>query len=115
MNKRGLLIVSVSLICIILVTVGVLHWYSEQRAEQKLQFYIGKLESRFTVEERPLSDFDVEGLEEAAFCSDFTLEAEWESVDHIYFDRELHNLYFLKADENEVTIYIFNYKKLMWD
>lgn len=113
MNKRRLFTLSVSLICIITVFVGALYWYSEQRAEQKLQFYIGKLENRYILDEHSMSDFDIDDVEKATYWNDFTLDAEWEGVDHIYFDRKIHNLYFLKTDENGVTAHLFNYKKIM--
>jgi len=114
MNR--LVIFSFSLICVIIITAGLLYWYSEQRAEQKLQFYIRKLENRgITVEERSLSDFDVDDLVRMHFWSDFGQAAYLEGVDCIYFDRKIHDLYFLKADENGVKAYAFYYKRILWD
>ena len=86
------------------------YWYSEQRAEQKLQFYITKLEKRFTVEEHSFSDFDVDNSVKEGLYNDFTLEADCEGIDHIYFDRKIHALYFLETGGDRVEAHIFNYK-----
>ena len=117
MKNVGLLLVALVLVAVVLgaVTVGAFYWYSEQQAEQKLQYYIGKLENRYTVEERSLSDFDVDDLEKLTFWNDFTFDAECENADRIYFDRKMHILYFLKADENGVKAYVFYYNRILWD
>jgi len=117
MKNVGLLVALV-LVAVVLgaVTVGALYWYSEQRAEQKLQYYIGRLEKNgYTVEECSLSDFDVDDLRKSIFWADFTQVAYFEGADRIYFDRKMHILYFLKADENGVNAYVFYYKRILWD
>ena len=110
MNRRRLFILSFFIVCIVIIAVGLLYWYSEQRAEQKLQFYITKLEKRFTVKEDSLSDFDVDNSVKEGLYNDFTLEADCEGIGHIYFDRKIHALYFLEADGDRVEAHIFNYK-----
>lgn len=117
MKNVRLLLVALVLVAVVLgaVTVGALYCYSEQQAEQKLQYYIGRLINRYTVEERSLSDFDVDDLRKVTFWSDFTQGAYFEGADRIYFDRKMHILYFLKADENGVKAYFFYYKRILWD
>lgn len=110
--RFGLLVVASVLVAIVLgaVSIGALYWYFEQRAEHKLQFYIGELENRYIVEERSFSDFDVDCLVKFTFWSDFTQGAYFESAESIYFDRKMHIMYFLKSYENEVKAYVFHYK-----
>ena len=117
MKNVGLLLVVLALVAVVLgaVTVGALYWYSEQQAEQKLQYYIGRLENHYTVEERSLSDFDVDDLSKVIFWADFTQIAYFERPDRIYFDRKMHILYFLEADENGAKAYVFYYKRIFWD
>jgi hypothetical protein len=74
-----------------------LFWWSEQVAEQKLQDYIGRLKDEgFTTEEHSLVDFQVEGVVEIHFFSDFRSLARQEGINHIYFDRKIHALHFLR-------------------
>jgi len=117
MKNVGLLLAASILVTVVLgaVTVGALYWFSEQWAEQRLQYYIGKLENRYTVEERSPSDFDVDELEKLTFWNDFTFDAECEDADRIYFDRKMHILYFLDADENGVKAYVFYYNRILRD
>jgi len=52
LNKRRLFILSFSIVCVVIIAVGLLYWYSEQVAEQKLQDYIRRLKDEgFTTEE----------------------------------------------------------------
>ena len=96
MNKRRLFILSFSLVCLALIIGGLLYWYSEQWAEQRLQEYIGKLEdSGFTTEEHSLADFHVDAVSECPYFGDFRSYAIQKGVNHIYFDRGIHALYFL--------------------
>jgi len=111
MSKRRLVILSFFLICIVLI-VGVL-WYleSEKITEQKLQDYIGRLEdSGFTIEERALADFHVNGSVRIHFFGDFRSYAEQEGVNHIYYDRGIHALYFLRPTGSGIEANIFYYK-----
>ena len=91
---------------------GLLYWYSEQRAEQKLQDYIIRLRDEgFTTEEHSLADFHVDGSVRIHFFSDFRSFAKQEEIDHIYFDRKTHALYFLRpTPEDRVEANIFHYK-----
>ena len=112
MNKRRLFILSFFIICIVLITVGLLYWYSEQRAEQKLQDYIRRLRDKgLTTEERSLADFHVDGSVRIHFFGDFRSFAKQEGIDHIYFDRGIHALYFLHyKTEDTVEANVFYYK-----
>ena len=98
MNKRRLFILSFSIVCVVIIAVGLLYWYSEQVAEQKLQDYIRRLEDEgFTTEEHSLADFDVDGVVKTHFFGDFRSFARQEDIDTIYFDRKIHALYFLRS------------------
>ena len=112
MNKRRLFILSFSIVCVVIIAVGLLYWYSEQVAEQKLQDYIRRLEDEgFTTEEHSLADFDVDGVVKIHFFGDFRSFARQEGIDHIYFDKRIHALYFLRPIlEDEVEANIFRYK-----
>ena len=111
MNKRKLFIFSFCLICVIIMTGGLLLWYSEQLAEQKLRDYIRRLKDEgFTTEEHSLADFQVEGIVEIHFFGDFRSFARQEGVNHIYFDRGIHALYFLRpmlGDRAEADVFYY--------
>ena len=112
MNKRMVIILSVSLVCLALITAGLLYWAYGQWAEQKLQGYIERLEKRgLYVEEHSLSDFHVDDLATIGKFIDFTQDAYLEGVDHIYFDRKIHGLYFLSSIQgDEIKAIVFHYK-----
>ena len=116
MNKRRLFILSFSIVGVVIIAVGLLYWYSEQVAEQKLQDYIIRLKGRlkdegFTTEEHSLADFDVDYVVTIPFFGDFRSFARQEGIDHIYFDKRIHALYFLRPIlEDEVEANIFRYK-----
>ncbi len=112
MNKRKIIILSFSLVCLALIVGGVLYWYSEQWAEQRLQEYIGRLdELDFTTEEHSLSDFQVDAVVEIHYFSDFHSYAEQKDVNKMYYDRGIHALYFLLSPtEDRVEANIFYYK-----
>ena len=98
MNKRKLFILSFSIVCVVIIAVGLLYWYSEQVAEQKLQDYIRRLtDEGFTTEEHSLADFDVDGVTKTHWFGDFRSFARQEDIDHIYFDKRIHALYFLRS------------------
>jgi uncharacterized membrane protein len=111
LNKRRLLILSSSLICIVIVTVGLLFWYSEQQAEQKLQDYIRRLEEEgFTIEEHSLSDVHVDGVVGIHFFGDFRSIAKQAGIDQISFDRGTHALYFVRpiiGDGVEANVFYY--------
>lgn len=112
MTKRILIILSLSLVCLAIIIGGILYWYSEQWAEQRLQEYIGRLEdSGFTTEEHSLADFQVDATVEIHYFSDFRSYAEQEGISHIYFDRAIHALYFLHSPtEDLIEATVFYYK-----
>jgi len=112
LNKRRIFILSFSLICAIIITVGLLFWYSEQWAEQKLQDYIRRLKDEgFTTEEHSLADFHVDGVVRIHFFGDFRSFARQEELDNIYFDRGIHALYFLRPMLGDgVEANVFYYK-----
>ena len=94
---------------------GLLYWYSEQVAEQKLQDYIGRLEDEdFATEERSLESFQVDDVETIHFFGDFRSFAKQEDINHMYYDRGIQALYFLRPIGDRVEAKIFYYKwKLM--
>jgi len=112
LNKRKLIILSFSLMCLALIVGGVLYSYSEQWAEQRLQEYIGRLEDLdFTTEEQSLADFQVDAVAEIHYFSDFHSYAEQKDVNKVYYDRGIHALYFLHPSiEDETVAEIFYYK-----
>jgi len=111
LKRRRLIILSFSLICLAFIIGGFLYWYSEQLAEQKLQDYIKRLEDLgFTTEEHSLADFHVDGVVGIHFFGDFRSFAQQEGIDHIYFDRGIHGLYFLNPIGDRLEANIFYYK-----
>ena len=108
MNRKKVLILIVSVLCVVIAVAGLLSWCFEVWAEQRLQFYIEKLERHgYTVEEQPISSFKIDELEKAAFYNDFTMEAVCEGVKHVYFDRKAHILYFLYPEGNKACIFYY--------
>ncbi len=112
MNKRKLIILSFSLVCLALIVGGVLYWYSEQLAEQRLQEYIRRLEDLdFKTEEHSLADFQVDAVLGIHYFSDFHSYAEQKDVNKVYYDRGIHALYFLLSPtEDRAEANIFYYK-----
>jgi hypothetical protein len=112
LNKRKLIILSFSLVCLALIVGGVLYWYSEKWAEQRLEEYIGRLEDLgFTTEEHSLADFYVDAVSRILYFSDFHSYPKQQGISHIYFDRGIHALYFLHpSTENWVEANVFYYK-----
>ena len=111
MNKRRLIILSFFLICLASIIVGFLYWYSEQLAEQKLKDYIKRLEDLgFTTEEYSLADFQVDAVVTIHFFGDFRSFAKQEDIHHIYFDRGIQALYFLRPIGDRVEANVFYYK-----
>jgi hypothetical protein len=111
LNRRRLIILSVSVICVVLIVGGLFCWLSEQWAEQSLQEYIGRLEdSGFTVEEHSLADFYVNGTVRIYFFGDFRSFAEQQGINHIYYERRIYALYFLRPIEGGTEANIFYYK-----
>jgi len=112
LNKRKIIILSFSLVCLALIVGGVLYWYSEQWAEQRLQEYIGRLEDLdFITEEQSLADFQVDAVLRIHYFSDFHSYAEQKDVNKVYYDRGIHALYFLHPSIEDGTVAeIFHYK-----
>jgi hypothetical protein len=114
LNKRRLFILSFSIVCVVILAVGLLYWYSEQVAEQNLQKYIRRLEDEgFATEEHSLADFDVDGVVKIHFFGDFRSFAKQDDINHIYYDRGIHALYFLHPIGDRVEAEIFRYKSLI--
>ena len=110
LNRRTVLII-IFLITLVSVIGVVLYWHSENLAEEKLQDYITRLENEgFTVEERYMTDFNVDGVVPIHFFGDFRSFAEQEGVNHIYLDREMQALFFLHSIDNEVEANVFYYR-----
>lgn len=112
-NKRRLFILSFSIVCVVILSAGLLYWAYEQWAQKRLQFYIGKLEKRYTVEEHSLSDFHIDDLHKVTFYNDFSFEADCQDIDHIYFDRKTHALYFLYPIKGDTKAIVFHYDRLI--
>jgi hypothetical protein len=111
LSKRRLIILAFSLISLALMVGALLYWESERWAEQRLQEYIRRLEETgFSVEERALSDFHVNGSVRIYFFGDFRSFAEQEGVNRIYYDRGIHALYFLRPASGGIEANIFYYK-----
>ena len=109
MNNRRTVILS--LICVILITVGFLFWFSKLDAENKTQTYIQSLEeSGCIVEDYHFSDSHVAGTLNMYLFSDFRSFAMQEGIDHIYCDREMYALYFFHPIEAvKIEIIVFDY------
>jgi len=115
LNKRRLFILSFSIVCVVILAVGILYWSSEQVAELKLQKYIRRLKDEgFTTEEHSLADFDVDYVAPMPFFGDFRSFAKQDGINHIYYDRGIHALYYLRPIlEDEVEANILYYKRLV--
>ena len=90
MNKRVAIAFSL-LICLALIIGGFLYWqyeqWAEQKAEQKLQDYIKRLEDEgYIIEERPLAEFHVDSVLEVYWFGDFRSIARQENVSYLYID-----------------------------
>jgi len=110
LNRRTVLVI-LFFICFISVVGVVLYWYSENLAEEKLQDYITRLEDdSFTIEERRLAEFNVDGVVPIHFFSDFRSYAKQKDVSQIYLDREIRALFFLHLIDNEVEANVFYYR-----
>ncbi len=110
LNRRTVLII-LFFICLISVVGVVLYRHSENLAEEKLQDYITRLEDDgFTIEERHLADFNVDGVVPIHFFGDFRSFAKQEGISHIYLDREIRALFFLHSIGNEVEVNVFYYR-----
>ncbi len=97
-NRRVLVLLSVTIACFVLVVGGVLvllSWYSEQVLEN-LKSYSTRLEDAgFTVEPKSLSEFNTEFKHEWYWLGDFRSYAKQENITTIYHDQELKCLYYL--------------------
>jgi hypothetical protein len=110
LTRRTVLII-LFFICLISVVGIILYWHSENLVEEKLQDYIQRLEDDgFTVEERHLIDFYVDGVVPIHFFGDFRSFAEQEDTSHIYFDREIRALFFLRSIDEEDEANVFYYR-----
>ncbi len=117
-NKRVLILFSVSLTCFVLFVGGLYifsSWYSEQILEN-LKGYSARLEDDgFNVEAKPLTEFHADSTQDWYWFSDFRSYAKQEKVTHIYVDYEIKGLYYLTrvSPTNDSTVaIIFYYNKL---
>ncbi|MFQ6075982.1 MAG: hypothetical protein ACE5Z5_07595 [Candidatus Bathyarchaeia archaeon] len=112
LNKRRLIALYLSLICLASVIGGLSFWESEQGAESTLQEYIGRLEdSGYAIEERSLTDFHVDGIIRIHFFGDFLSFSRQEGINNVYLDKRIHALYFLRPSrDDKIEAYIFYYK-----
>lgn len=110
MSKDKLFILSFSVVCVIIIAVGLLFWFPELLADRKLQSYVERLEKKgYYVEEHLLSDFHVDDSIKMKYYSDLTYAANWESVHTVYLDRKIQAIYFLKPIGDKLEAYIFHY------
>lgn len=108
MSKYKLFILSFSIVCVGIVAVGLFYWLPELLVERKLASYIERLEKKgYCVEEHLLSDFHVDDSIRMQYYSDLTYAANWDSADHVYFDRKIQAIYFLKPIGDKLDAYIF--------
>jgi hypothetical protein len=118
-NKRVLILLSVSVTCLVLVAGGVFifwSWYSEQVLEN-LKGYAARLEEydSFTVEPKPLSEFLVDSKQEWQWFGDFRSYAKQENVTTICYDQGIKGLYYLtpvSPTNDETVANIFYYNKI---
>jgi hypothetical protein len=112
LNRRRLIIISFSIICLVLIIGGFLYWQFEQWAEQKLQDYIERLKDLgYTTEEHSLADFHVDAKVRIHFFGDFRSYAKQQGINHIYFDRGIRALYFLNPITGaRIEANVFYYK-----
>ena len=111
MNKRRLFVLSFSIVCVVIIAVGLLYWWSEQVAEQKLQECIRSLnrEGDYIIEERPFSDFHIDQICKEWDFTDFHQAVSISGIDHVYYDRGIYVLYFL-GNGHGIEATVFNYK-----
>ena len=119
-NRRVLILLSVSLICLVLFIGGVfifLSWLSEQTLEN-LKSYSTRLEDDgFTVEPKPLTEFHVDTEQEWYWYSDFKSYAKQEKVTIVHYDQSIKGLYFLtrvSPTDDRVVAIIFYYNKISY-
>jgi hypothetical protein len=117
-NKRILILFSVSLTCFVLFVGGLYlfwSWYSEQILEN-LKGYSARLEEDgFIVEAKPLAEFNVNSTQDWYWFGDFRSYAKQEKVTRIYIDNEINGLYYFTrvSPTNDSTVaIIFYYNKL---
>lgn len=83
-NQRIVIIIIIS---IVLISSGIIFWFSEIESNKRLQSYKLALEqSNCLVEEYPFSDSDVASTEKIYYFSDFQSFAIQEEIDHIFWD-----------------------------
>lgn len=109
MKSQRLIIIL--LFSIVLISTGIIYWFSEMESEKRFLDYLSMLEqSNCFLEEYPFSDSHVAGLEKIYYFSDFQSFVIQENINHIYYDREMDILYFFHPiGNNKVEIIFFKY------
>jgi hypothetical protein len=109
MNHKKMVIVC--LICVSLIVVGFVVWFSENEAERKAELYMRTFEEMgCSVEEYPFSTSHTFGTVKLAFFSDFRSFASQEEIELIYCDHEINALYFYHPIEDyKVELVVFYY------
>jgi len=81
----------------------------------KLEWCIERLEDEgYTIEERLLTEFHVDGVVEVPWFSDFRSFARQENVSYMYIDREMGALYFLREPRGGGTeANVYYYKRIL--
>ena len=117
-NRRVLILLSVSLICFVVLVGGVfifLSWYSEQVLENLKSSATRLEDDGFTVEPKPLSEFHMDAEQEWYWFSDFRSYAKQEDATIIYYDQGIKGLYYLtpmNPTDDRIVANIFYYNKI---
>jgi hypothetical protein len=114
LNKRVVIILSL-LVCLALIIGGLVCWKlmaSWMWKKPELEWCVERLEDEgYIIEERPLTEFHVDGVAEVPWFSDFRSFARQENVSHVYIDREMGALYFLREPPGggtEANVFYYN-------
>ena len=117
-NRRVLILLSVSLICFVLFVGGVfifLSWYSEQTLGSLIGYSARLEDDGFAVEPKPLSEFHADIEQEWQWFSDFRSYAKQEKLTTIYYDQGIKGLYYLtpvSPTNDGIVANIFYYNKI---
>jgi hypothetical protein len=87
-----------------------LYWHFENLGERSYKIITRLENDGFIIEERSLTDFDVDGTAPIHFLGDFSNFAKQENVSHIYVDRKTWAPFFLHPIDNKIEAIIFYYR-----